>query len=88
MAIEDAVVLADEVTRDRQLEESLQEVERLRHPRTELVFQASHGILTQEQQITADTLPYAIDGMRGHLGEQTAQVESVLNQPYRADQSH
>jgi 2-polyprenyl-6-methoxyphenol hydroxylase-like FAD-dependent oxidoreductase len=84
MAIEDAVVLADEVTRDRSIEESLEAVERLRHPRTELVFQASHSILAQEQQITADVLPFAVDGMRSHLTEQTAQIESVLNQPYRA----
>ncbi|VXC24479.1 2-polyprenyl-6-methoxyphenol hydroxylase [Arthrobacter sp. 9AX] len=84
MAVEDAVVLADELQRDRPLEESLQVIEQLRHPRTELVFQASHGILAQEQTITAETLPFAIDGMRAHLAEQTAHVEAVLNQPFRA----
>lgn len=83
MAIEDAVVLADEVSRERDVEASLQAVEELRRPRTDLIFHASHAILEQEQSITAETLPYAIEGMREHLAEQTAHVESILNQPYR-----
>ncbi|MGN7950350.1 FAD-dependent monooxygenase [Microbacterium sp. 22215] len=88
MAIEDAVVLADEITRDRDIEESLKAVEELRHPRTELVFHASHGILAQEQGITTETMPYAVAGMRDHLAEQTAHLESILNQPFRATQLH
>jgi 2-polyprenyl-6-methoxyphenol hydroxylase-like FAD-dependent oxidoreductase len=88
MAIEDAVVLADEVVHDRPLAESLDEVERLRRPRTDLVHQASHAILAQEQQITEETLPLAIKGMQAHLTDATAQVESVLNQPFRAPSLH
>lgn len=84
MAIEDAVVLADEVTRDRPVEESLLAVEQLRHPRTELVFRASHGILAQEQTVTEETLPAAVEGIRAHVTEQTAQIESTLNQLFRA----
>jgi 2-polyprenyl-6-methoxyphenol hydroxylase-like FAD-dependent oxidoreductase len=88
MAIEDAVVLADEVVHERPLAESLDEVERLRRPRTDLVHQASHAILAQEQQITEETLPLAIKGMQAHLADATAQVESVLNQPFRAPSVH
>jgi 2-polyprenyl-6-methoxyphenol hydroxylase-like FAD-dependent oxidoreductase len=88
MAIEDAVVLADEVVHDRPLGESLDEVERLRRPRTELVFRASQAILAQEQQVTEETLPLAIEGMRAHLADATARVESVLNQPFRAPSFH
>ncbi|WP_405164484.1 FAD-dependent monooxygenase [Nocardia sp. NBC_01499] len=88
MAIEDAVVLADEVTRDRGLEESLTALERLRHPRTQLVQETSHKILVQEQSVTTETLPRATDEMRANLAEQTDRLESVLNQPFRATAQH
>ncbi|MFH5823157.1 FAD-dependent monooxygenase [Georgenia sp. AZ-5] len=84
MALEDAVVLADEVTRDRPIEESLVAVEALRYPRVDLVFNASHAILEAEMQVTADAIPAAAAGMREHLPGQTAFVEGVLNQPFRA----
>jgi hypothetical protein len=44
--------------------------------------------LAQEQQITEETLPLAIKGMQAHLADATAQVESVLNQPFRAPGLH
>lgn len=84
MALEDAVVLADEVTRERDLETSLAAVEQLRAPRVGLVFGASHAILEAEMQVTADAIPAVAAGMREHLPAQTAHVESVLNQPFRS----
>lgn len=83
MALEDAVVLADEVTRDRPLEESLTAVADLRHDRAKLVFDVSHGILVSEMQITADLIAVASQGMREHLPEQVAHLEAQLNQPFR-----
>lgn len=88
MAIEDAVVLADEVTRDRGVEESLTALGRMRHRRTQLIHQTSHELLVQEQAVTAETLPHVIDGMRADLAEQTARLESFLNQPFRAIAQH
>lgn len=84
MAIEDAVVLADEVTRDRPIEASLREVERLRHPRTQLVLNASHAILEQEQGVTAESLPLVFQGMREHMADQIRELEGILNQPFRS----
>ncbi|MDO5684019.1 MAG: hypothetical protein Q4G46_14495 [Propionibacteriaceae bacterium] len=84
MALEDAIVLADEVTRDRPLEESLNALEGLRAPRVNLVFHASHAILESEMQVTAEAIPAVAAGMREHLPGQTAHVEGVLNQPFRS----
>lgn len=84
MALEDAVVLADELTTDRPVEESLAAVGELRYERAKLVFDVSHAILEQEMQITEETLPFAVEGMRAELPGQTAFLESQLNLPFRS----
>lgn len=84
MALEDAVVLADELSADRPVQESLAAVGDLRHDRAKLVFDVSHAILEAEMQITEENLPYAIEGMRAELPGQTAYLESQLNLPFRS----
>lgn len=84
MALEDAVVLADELSVDRPVEESLAAVGELRFGRAKLVFDVSHAILEAEMQITAETLPYAAQHMRDELPGQTAFLESQLNLPFRS----
>ncbi|MCK6208957.1 FAD-dependent monooxygenase [Georgenia sp. EYE_87] len=83
MALEDAVVLADELRRDRVVEESLAAVSAARFARTKLVQDVSHGILTTEMAITADTLDDFAANLREHLPGQAAYVEALLNQPFR-----
>ena len=84
MALEDAVVLADELSADRPVEESLAAVGELRFGRAKLVFDVSHAILEAEMQITAETLPFAAQHMREELPGQTAFLESQLNLPFRS----
>ena len=83
MALEDAVVLADEVTVDRDVEASLAAVGNQRYERAKLVFDVSHAILEQEMQITDENMPYAVEGMRAELPGQTAFLEGQLNLPFR-----
>jgi 2-polyprenyl-6-methoxyphenol hydroxylase-like FAD-dependent oxidoreductase len=87
MAMEDAVVLADEVTVDRPLDESLTAVAALRGERVQLVIDVSRAILDSEMRITADTLDVACAQMRAGLPEQVAFVENRLNAPYRSPQA-
>lgn len=86
MAIEDAVVLADEVTGERGVAASLQAVTDLRHERAKFVVDVSHAILEAEMQVTAENMPYAIEGMRAELPGQTAYTEQRLNEPFRSVQ--
>ncbi|WP_164737184.1 FAD-dependent monooxygenase [Georgenia sp. SYP-B2076] len=83
MALEDAVVLADELRRDRPVEESLAAVSHVRFARTKLVQDVSHGILATEMAITADRLDDFAANLREHLPGQAAFVESQLNAPFR-----
>ncbi|WP_411733438.1 FAD-dependent monooxygenase [Paeniglutamicibacter sp.] len=84
MALEDAVVLADELSVDRPVEESLAAVTALRAPRTQLVQEVSHGILMAEMAVTADSLPQFADDLRAHLPGRAAFVEAQLNRPFRS----
>ncbi|GGF30489.1 FAD-dependent monooxygenase [Subtercola lobariae] len=86
MALEDGIVLADEVLTDRPIEEALTAVSAQRYDRVKLVFDISHAILEAEMQVTAETLPYAVAGMRAELPGQTAFFESKLNAPFRTPQ--
>lgn len=86
MALEDAVVLAQEISADRPLEESLTSLAAKRFPRARLVKDVSRAILDGEMAITADTLPMAADHMREELPGQTAFVEGQLNQSFFAAQ--
>jgi 2-polyprenyl-6-methoxyphenol hydroxylase-like FAD-dependent oxidoreductase len=84
MALEDAIVLADEVAVDRPLEESLTAVADLRFNRVRLVTEVSRAILEGEMAITAEDLPAAAADMRMELPSQVAFIESQLNAPYRS----
>jgi 2-polyprenyl-6-methoxyphenol hydroxylase-like FAD-dependent oxidoreductase len=82
MALEDAVVLADELTREqRSLEEALSAFVDRRFPRAKFVQDVSRGILNAEMEITAETLPAAIAHMRTELPAQMATVDGFLNKP-------
>ncbi|WP_434447114.1 FAD-dependent monooxygenase [Lentzea sp. E54] len=84
MALEDAIVLADEVSMDRPLDDSLTAVAEVRGPRVGLVNAVSRAILDQEMSITADLLPLACQRMREEMPGQVAHVESVLNASFRS----
>lgn len=85
MALEDAVVLGDELTREgRSVEESLVAVADIRFDRANLIYQAGHGILMQEQATNEENLPFVYKGIEEHVAEATAGVETVLNHPFRA----
>ncbi|CAN5148407.1 FAD-dependent oxidoreductase [soil metagenome] len=84
MALEDAIVFADEITADRPLEESLTAVADIRYDRAKLVFDVSHAILEAEMQVTEENMPYAVEGMRAELPGQTAFLEGQLNLPFRS----
>jgi 2-polyprenyl-6-methoxyphenol hydroxylase-like FAD-dependent oxidoreductase len=84
MALEDAIVLADEITADRPIDESLTAVADIRFDRAKLVFDVSHAILTAEMQVTEENMPYAVEGMRAELPGQTAFFESKLNESFRS----
>lgn len=84
MALEDAVVLADELTTDREVEQSLAAAGARRHDRAKLVFDVSHAILEAEMQITEEMLPFAVAEMREALPGQTAYFEGQLNLPFRS----
>jgi 2-polyprenyl-6-methoxyphenol hydroxylase-like FAD-dependent oxidoreductase len=81
MALEDAVVLADELSRADSLAEALRAFNERRYPRAKFVQDVSRAILDAEMSVTHETLPMALQRMRQHLPEQMAQVDSVLLQP-------
>ena len=81
MALEDAVVLADELDGADDVEATLLRFAERRFPRAKLVQDASHAILAAEMSVAAETLPFALEGMREHLPENMAHIESVLAQP-------
>ncbi len=86
MALEDAIVLADELAvAGRSVAESLATVTALRFPRAKLVQDVSHGILTTEMSVTAADLAGFGAGLREHLPANTARIEGVLNQSFRRD---
>jgi 2-polyprenyl-6-methoxyphenol hydroxylase-like FAD-dependent oxidoreductase len=81
MALEDAVVLAEELDKASDLESALAEYERRRYPRAKFVQEVSRGILDAEMATNEENLASTIEGMEAHLPEQMAQVDDFLNQP-------
>jgi 2-polyprenyl-6-methoxyphenol hydroxylase-like FAD-dependent oxidoreductase len=81
MALEDAVVLADELSSGRPLAEALTAFGERRYPRVKFVQDVSRGILNAEMQITHHNIAAAFDHMRAELPGQFAHVDEFLNQP-------
>ncbi len=80
MALEDAVVLAEELGADRSVDQALGAFMARRWERCRFVHEASHAILAAEMSVTIQTLAPTIAGMREHLPEQMAAVDAVLEQ--------
>ncbi|MCF1592298.1 FAD-dependent monooxygenase [Streptomyces muensis] len=85
MALEDAVVLAEELSpTGRAVGASLQAFMERRCQRVKLVQDVSHQILFGEMAVTTETLPAAVAHMRETLPGQLRQVENFLNQAFWA----
>jgi 2-polyprenyl-6-methoxyphenol hydroxylase-like FAD-dependent oxidoreductase len=80
-AMEDAIVLADEVTKDRSLEQCLEAFTARRYPRARFSQQASRAILDAESSVTAETVEVALEHMRRELPGKFAEIDAVLRQP-------
>jgi 2-polyprenyl-6-methoxyphenol hydroxylase-like FAD-dependent oxidoreductase len=81
LALEDGVVLADELEPDRPLAEALAAFSDRRYPRAKFVQDVSRGILNAEMQINAEHHAVALAHMREQLPGQAAGVDAFLNQP-------
>src|SRR4051794_893435 len=82
MALEDAVVLPEELARtDRPLEERLHAFGERRYPRAKFVQDVSRGILNSEMQINAQNIEHAFAHMKEELPGQMAGVDAFLNRP-------
>jgi 2-polyprenyl-6-methoxyphenol hydroxylase-like FAD-dependent oxidoreductase len=81
MALEDAVVLADELEASRPLEVTLDAFMARRYGRCKLVQDVSHNILVSEMAVTAETMEATLSGMRDHMVENMAGVHGALDQP-------
>lgn len=80
MAMEDAVVLGEELSREGPLEEQLERFQQRRFPRAKFVQDVSHAILDAEMKIDEADYRAAYAEMRQHLPEQTVQTERWLNE--------
>jgi 2-polyprenyl-6-methoxyphenol hydroxylase-like FAD-dependent oxidoreductase len=81
MALEDAVVLADELAKGDDVAQALAAFTDRRCPRASFVQKASRGILDAEMSITAENFDGAVGHMRAAIPEQFAHVDSLLMQP-------
>lgn len=81
MALEDAVVLADELSVNRSLRDTLTAFCERRHPRARFVQDASRGILNAEMQIVSENLSESLAHMRAALPGQLGHVDEFLNTP-------
>ena len=81
MALEDAVVLGDELSQDRPAAESLTAFAERRYPRAKFVQDVSRGILNGEMAITAENIGHAFEHMRAELPGQFVGVDAFLNNP-------
>jgi 2-polyprenyl-6-methoxyphenol hydroxylase-like FAD-dependent oxidoreductase len=81
MALEDAVVLADELAEDRDLDAALIAFGERRFPRAKFVQDVSRGILNAEMSINAENIDGALAHMRDELPGQMGGVDDFLNQP-------
>jgi len=86
MAIEDAVVLADEVSVNRPVEESLLAVERLREGRVRAVMDTSRAILESRNGHQVRNAVHGRGGTREELSGKrtTTYIDIKLNEPYRS----
>ncbi|MGW1412104.1 FAD-dependent monooxygenase [Streptomyces sp. NPDC002403] len=83
MALEDAVVLAEELdVPDRAVGAALESFMERRRGRVGLVQDVSHQILVGEMAITAATLPHAVAHLRDVLPDRMRKTESILNEPF------
>jgi 2-polyprenyl-6-methoxyphenol hydroxylase-like FAD-dependent oxidoreductase len=82
MALEDAIVLPEELARsERPLEERLHAFGERRYPRAKFVQDVSRGILNAEMQINAQNIEHAFAHMKEELPGQMAGVDAFLDQP-------
>jgi 2-polyprenyl-6-methoxyphenol hydroxylase-like FAD-dependent oxidoreductase len=81
MALEDAVVLGQELALTTEVDAALDAYEDRRYPRARFVQDVSRGILDAEMATNEENLAATIAGMEAHLPEQMAQVDEFLNQP-------
>jgi 2-polyprenyl-6-methoxyphenol hydroxylase-like FAD-dependent oxidoreductase len=81
MALEDAVVLAEELSAGRPLPKTLGAFCERRYPRAKFVQDVSRGILNSEMQINEENHAIALAHMREQLPGQSAQVDAFLNRP-------
>ena len=82
MAIEDAVLLAEELDQDRDLEVSLQTLEARRFPRTKFVQDVSRAVLFGEMQpVDEESLAATVVELRAELTERMNGSDTFLNQP-------
>jgi 2-polyprenyl-6-methoxyphenol hydroxylase-like FAD-dependent oxidoreductase len=81
MALEDAVVLAEELEADRPMSESLDAYSRRRHPRTTFVQDTSRAILDGETAVTHDNYAEVMAVIRTQTQERMRSVDAILAQP-------
>jgi 2-polyprenyl-6-methoxyphenol hydroxylase-like FAD-dependent oxidoreductase len=81
MALEDAIVLADEAGKGNTVEQTLAAFTERRYPRANFVQMASRGVLDAEMSVTRENLPVALEHMREQIPGQFAHVDSLLAQP-------
>jgi 2-polyprenyl-6-methoxyphenol hydroxylase-like FAD-dependent oxidoreductase len=82
MALEDAMVLAEELVADRPVEEALVAFAARRYPRAKLVQDVSRGILDAEMRVVSDeALGHAAEHMAAELPGQMGGVDAILRQP-------
>lgn len=79
MALEDAVVLAEELFDADSIPAALTSYAERRYPRAKFVQEVSRGILESEMAINEETLPGAIEHMRDELPGQFAGVDAFLD---------
>jgi 2-polyprenyl-6-methoxyphenol hydroxylase-like FAD-dependent oxidoreductase len=81
MALEDSVVLAEELDTDRPLAEILKAFSERRYPRARFVQEVSRGILDAEMQVTHENIEQVFEHMRESLPAQAAGIDEFLNAP-------
>jgi 2-polyprenyl-6-methoxyphenol hydroxylase-like FAD-dependent oxidoreductase len=81
MALEDAVVLAEELAAAGPLAERLERFQQRRFPRVKFVQDVSHAILAAEMGIDESNYRAAYADMCAHLPEQSRQTDRRLDQP-------
>jgi 2-polyprenyl-6-methoxyphenol hydroxylase-like FAD-dependent oxidoreductase len=82
MAIEDAVVLAEELESHRALTDTLAAVMARRIDRVTLVQKVSQGIQAEEMAVTAESLAADSARMRSETPGRLRRVEATLNLPF------